>query len=125
MQAFREFLGFSIGFIEILGFMVIVYFHRRSTHRIAGPIFTLENTLQEITKGKLGTRMVLRHTDHFQEVCDQVNTMTNTIERPIERSQKLARELQLATMKGEAPSQDTVDELVKELSFFTTSEKRI
>ena len=123
IQVFREFLGYSIAAIELIAFGVIFYVHRRTSHRIAGPIYTLEHTLREIADGNLQARMKLRKTDHFQEMCSQVNTMVDTLEKPAARSQKLAREIQISSLQGKPVSQDTIDQLVDELAFFNAGNR--
>ena len=51
------------------------------SHRIAGPIFRIKNTLDEVAKGNYRKKLYLRKTDELQDVADSINKLMDTLER--------------------------------------------
>jgi len=47
------------------------------SHRIAGPLYRIEKTLIEITKGNLTLKIKLRQGDELTSLADIINTMTD------------------------------------------------
>lgn len=46
------------------------------SHRIAGPIFRFNTTLDELNAGDLTRRFNLRHNDQFKELADRINKLS-------------------------------------------------
>ena len=61
-------------------------------HRIAGPIYRLNQSLKEVIKGNYNIRIQLRKKDFFQEVADTFNEMNKVLgERFNERDQLISQ----------------------------------
>jgi methyl-accepting chemotaxis protein len=64
------------------------------SHRIAGPIFRFERSVEEITRGNLSFRIALRSKDEGKELAELMNTMLDTLSgrlREISRHADAAR----------------------------------
>lgn len=62
-----------------------------SAHRFAGPIWRLNQSLKEVTKGNYKLRIKFRKKDFFQEVANTFNVMNESIEKTIqEKDQEIA-----------------------------------
>jgi hypothetical protein len=67
----------------------------RQGHRLLGPIPRIRRTLQAVAHGELVRPIKLREGDHLTELCDDVNTMLDALQRrgvPILRPADPARE---------------------------------
>ena len=49
------------------------------SHRIAGPLFRIEKSLEEISSGNLGLKINLRSTDEIQRMAGKINEMTSNL----------------------------------------------
>ena len=58
-------------------------------HRIAGPIYKLDMSLHEITKGNYGVRIQFRKKDFFQDVAASFNEMAEAMENEIVKNNEL------------------------------------
>jgi hypothetical protein len=56
-----------------VSWLVGLYF----SHRIAGPIRNMQNTLDAYLKGDSQARVRLRKTDHFEELAEKINQTLN------------------------------------------------
>ena len=65
-----------IGLIILLFGILTIFF----THRIAGPMFSLQRTLGRIAAGDLKTRIKFRKGDDFSEMAGELNRMAGTLE---------------------------------------------
>ena len=53
------------------------------SHRIAGPVYRIEKTLEEIAKGNLGLKIRLREGDELVDLADMINGMTERFNNTI------------------------------------------
>ncbi len=60
----------------LVGILAIVL-----SHRIAGPIFRIKKTLDEIIKGDYSKRLHLRNTDELQDVAESINNLMELLEK--------------------------------------------
>ena len=60
-----------------------------SAHRIAGPIFKLNQGLEEVSNGNYGLRIQFRKKDFFQDVADTFNEMNKSIEQEFHKKEQL------------------------------------
>lgn len=58
-------------------------------HRIAGPIFKLDQSLKEVAKGNYGLRIQFRKKDFFQDMADSFNDMTQSLEQQFQKKDEL------------------------------------
>lgn len=112
----KSYLAYTIAAVEIVGFIVLYRINLRASHRIAGPVYSIEQSLKSVQSGDLGLSLQFRDTDHFQEIGEQMNHTVDTLRQRINRAQSLAHAIQ------QQPSADNhlTDQLVEELSYFST-----
>ncbi len=60
----------------LVGILAIVL-----SHRIAGPIFRIKKTLDEIIKGDYSKRLHLRNTDELKDVAESINSLMELLEK--------------------------------------------
>ena len=60
----------------LVGILAIVL-----SHRIAGPIFRIKKTLDEIIQGDYGKRLYLRNTDELKDVAESINKIVELLEK--------------------------------------------
>lgn len=53
------------------------------SHKIAGPIYRIEKTIDEISKGNLTLKIKLRQGDEFWDLADIINIMTDSFNKTI------------------------------------------
>lgn len=53
------------------------------SHRIAGPVYRIEKTIYEISKGNLALKIKLRRGDELWDLADIINTMTENLNKTI------------------------------------------
>lgn len=126
-------------YILILG-VVISIVSVFLSHRIAGPLYRLEKSVEEISKGNLSFRITLRRKDEVKELADSINGMIDTLSGRIQDirlhtdavrkalaglSEDLAAEGAASERIRErlAKASDSVENLKRTLSFFTFERK--
>jgi signal transduction histidine kinase len=67
-QIFYRLFYFSIPLIVLIMACCIVF-----THKIAGPIYNMENKLEQLLDGKTPPLIILRKGDELQELADKLN----------------------------------------------------
>jgi len=122
-------------YIVLLG-VVISVVSLFLSHRIAGPLFRLERSVEEITKGNLSFRIILRKKDELKELATLMNTMVETLSGRLKEvrryadavhgemtglSAKVTEGSTSAKEIGERISEavNSIENLKKSLSFFT------
>ncbi len=53
------------------------------SHKIAGPLYRIEKTIDEIAKGNLGLRIRLRKGDELRDLADTINSMAENFNNSI------------------------------------------
>lgn len=82
-------------------------------HRIAGPIYRLDQSLKEVTKGNYGLRVHFRKKDFFQHVADTFNEMNEKLEQRFAEKDKLMEEIKEKVMA--LPQEDIHAQELKKL----------
>ncbi len=72
----------------LVGIQVIL-----ASHRVAGPVYRVERTLEELLKGNFHVRMRLRKGDEFRELEDVVNRLADHLQQRREQDMALHEEL--------------------------------
>ena len=118
LHQLKVYLAGTIVSLEIVGFIVLYKLNLEASHRIAGPIFSMERCLANIETGNLTSTLKLRKTDQFPETAEQLNTAVNSVRTRINNAQYLAAQIQ------QHPEQaaDFSQQLVEELAFFNTTD---
>ena len=62
-------------------------------HRIAGPIFKLNQSLKEVAKGNYDLRINFRKKDFFQDIANTFNEMNQSLEQKFQATDKLLAEI--------------------------------
>lgn len=88
------------------------------SHRIAGPLYRLERSMEKIAGGDLTLDTRLRKTDELKAIANSLNDLVSKLRESIEKSQKIIEELD----KEEAlkPYQAKLKKLRDSLSYFKT-----
>lgn len=120
LQKFKSTLSYLIAAIEIVGFLVLYKLNLKASHRIAGPIFSMERCLGNVEQGDLTGTLKLRKADQFPETAEQLNTTLATLRKRINNAQYLAAQIQKHPDQTEQLSQQLIDEL----EFFNTTDVR-
>jgi len=63
------------------------------SHRLAGPLFRFQKSLDELSAGDLTLRFNLRDKDQFKELADRINTLAATMEGKIDSVKTGAAEI--------------------------------
>ncbi|RKY40947.1 MAG: hypothetical protein DRP85_07545 [Candidatus Makaraimicrobium thalassicum] len=99
-------VGIGIG---IAGAVVFMYL----THRLGGPLYKFEKTLEEAAGGDIAQRMHLRNTDQLLDLRDRLNTFLEGIDVRISRVKRDVEEaLELSRESGAAGDTGRVRELL-------------
>lgn len=65
------------------------------SHRIAGPVYRIEKSLQALEQGDLTMRVYLRDQDEFKDLGDIFNSMTASLNDKVNRIQQTIIQLQI------------------------------
>ncbi len=65
---------FSLIYASLFIFLSLI-----ETHKAAGAVFKIKHYLHRVAKGDLRSRITLRRKDHFQDVADEFNIMTDAL----------------------------------------------
>jgi methyl-accepting chemotaxis protein len=115
VQQTKEYLAYTIAALEVVGFIGIYRYNLKASHRIAGPIFSAERSLQQIADGDLNVQMRLREHDRFPELAEQINQTADALRDRIAHAQTLAHSLR----NDQDP--ETLAALIDALDEFDTS----
>ena len=63
------------------------------SHRLAGPLFRFQKSLDELSSGDLTLRFNLRDKDQFKELADRINTFATTMDGKIDSVKTRASDL--------------------------------
>jgi methyl-accepting chemotaxis protein len=63
------------------------------SHRIAGPLFRFQKSLDELSSGDLTLRFNLRDKDQFKELADRINTLAATMDGRLDYIKTQAAEI--------------------------------
>ena len=66
------------------------------SHRIAGPLYRFERTLQGVSQGNLSVRVQLRRHDELKDFGDQINQTLDLLEAHLHKANQMAGEAERA-----------------------------
>ena len=84
-------LGSSFVTIVLIGIattITVMYI----SHRIAGPLFRIEKSLEDISKGDLTQKIKLRSTDEINRTAERINKTTRTFKSQMTKIKKMSKE---------------------------------
>jgi len=67
-------IGFSLVYAALFVFLSVL-----ETHKAAGAVFKIKTYLTRVACGDLRSRVTLRRKDHFQDVADEFNVMSDAL----------------------------------------------
>ena len=79
----------AIFFITLATILTVLFI----SHRIAGPLFRIEKSMEEIASGRLNFKIQLRATDEIQAMAEGCNKMMDSLREPIHQIKKQAQEV--------------------------------
>jgi len=113
----KEYIALAVAGFEVIGFFIVYRYNRRASHRIAGPLFSVQRKLESMAAGNIDFTMEVRQDDQFHELSHQMNATVVSLREHIEKIRTLATNLE-----KQPGNQQLASELVKELNYFKTSE---
>jgi len=103
----------SIALMEVLTIVVVFFISRKISFHIAGPVYAIERTLASMREGDVSLRLKLREGDNFSEVAEAINEVLETYQQRFARIQGVLK-------NNPQLSQEQQNQLMEELSWFTT-----
>jgi methyl-accepting chemotaxis protein len=80
-------------FAIVVGGVLVVTVATRITHRMAGPLFNLERSLDKMIAGKLNTVIYLRKNDEGQEIAEKINKYNAELGSEIKKIRKRSQNI--------------------------------
>ena len=74
MELISSLILYQIGFTALV-FVITIF----QSHKIAGPIFKLQNYLKRIAKGESPSNIQFRKSDNFRDLAEDINNAFNKI----------------------------------------------
>ncbi len=93
--------------LALLLFFVIGWGSIFVTHKIAGPIFRIQDSFMKIASGKLNFRVQLRKYDEARELAPLLNTVIGKLDKTISVVKGTSKELQDAFGRNSCPQECT------------------
>ena len=124
------FLRLHVGFplVALLTLMATALFSLRTSHRVAGPLFSIMRTLGRIRDGVIPSRTRTRDGDYFGREAEMINDVLGSIRERVEGSQEASAAMTEAVAgdeRLEAEAQRLADAVAAfDLEFDDREEKR-
>lgn len=80
--------------VIVIGAAMVVVIATRITHRVAGPMFNLERSLDYMVDGRLDNVIYLRKKDEGQELAAKINQFNSELSSDVRIIQKRSRNIQ-------------------------------
>jgi methyl-accepting chemotaxis protein len=81
-----------IGLTAVAGFIIMVAY----SHKIAGPLYRFEKSIDEMASGDLTSRFNLRANDQLEELAGRINSLSEKLDGAVSGIKSEARELEAA-----------------------------
>ncbi len=91
------------------------------SHKIAGPVFRLENSAKQIAQGDLTQDVQLRYGDELRDLSEAFNTMTESLRKMVQKDREVIGRLVSAgnrlneTMKKKKQDPESIEAVAKDL----------
>jgi len=113
-------VGLGIGIAGIFVFMYL-------SHRIGGPLYKFEKTVEAAQSGDIAQRVTLRKTDQLLEIRDLMNEFLRDLDKRLAEIKNDFNDLKLATERDLDPENvrninETIKKIESSLGHFNTSE---
>jgi len=90
--AIERYIWISVLVVIVLLGLYSVFF----SHRIAGPLYRFEQTLQGVSQGDLSQRVQLRRYDELKDFGDQINRTLDILETQVRRAKEMMADAERA-----------------------------
>lgn len=87
---------------ELGGLGILYYYTLRQSHRIAGPVYVLENRLRELAQGNFTGKMRLRKGDYFQDTAELFNETIGSLRERVSALSDTAHALYDKSRNGQS-----------------------
>lgn len=84
-----DIIGPMIAILEVVAFVIVYRLSLVASHRIAGPVYVLEQGLKRMAEGDLTVELKLRKGDNFHEAVDIFNLAIADLRERIIRAKQL------------------------------------
>jgi len=122
---FKKILSTQWMFI-VLGGIFICFITMRLTHRVAGPFYRFEKTVDEMIKGDLSVEVGLREKDEGKELAEKINLFNSKLLQNLNRIQDLNAGIGVSVEKITAGfKKDCREEILKLVENIERSRKDI
>jgi methyl-accepting chemotaxis protein len=116
---FRKILGTQWVFI-VLGGLVVVFVTMLLTHRVAGPFFRFEKTLDAMLAKHLSDKIFLRKKDQGKDLAEKINTFNHMLGSNLADIQKHSHKIAassrtLKQLLENAPDRDRAQAMLEEI----------
>lgn len=82
-------------FVIVIGGALVVFVATRITHRLAGPMFNLERSLDKMIDGKLDTVIYLRKNDEGKELAAKINQFNADLSASVVQISKRSQDIEV------------------------------
>lgn len=82
-------------FVVVIGGAIVVFVATRITHRLAGPMFNLERSLDKMIDGKLDTVIYLRKKDEGKELAAKINQFNAELSASVMQVSKRSQDIEV------------------------------
>ncbi|MEE9396394.1 MAG: methyl-accepting chemotaxis protein [Methylococcales bacterium] len=114
----------SVALMEICALVFVFIFSLRSSHRIAGPLAQVKNSLQKIGEGNLVTKTQFRQQDHFHDVGIQLNQTTEHLRHRISIIKEAVADLD-SQIQEDSTAKDALKSVQQHLNKFKTEKLKV
>ncbi|CAG1064826.1 hypothetical protein BAC1_00392 [uncultured bacterium] len=105
-----------IGVTAVAGFIIMVAY----SHKIAGPLYRFEKSIDEMASGDLTSRFNLRANDQLEELAGRINSLSEKLDGAVSGIKSEASELEAALEEAreclKSGSLSTLDEKLRKAS---------
>ena len=87
---YDQFLPLAAGFAYKIAIylLLVIIISAILSHKMAGPVYRIEQTCKDIAKGDFSQRVRLRQGDQFTELQDEFNKMMDRVEAEINKNKQ-------------------------------------
>ncbi|MBU1168091.1 MAG: methyl-accepting chemotaxis protein [Proteobacteria bacterium] len=80
--------------------LAIIYFATHFTHRTAGPIFKISQTIETMTSGDINVHIFLRKHDEYKNIAEKINQFNAVLYKKIKELETISQDLDAHVQKN-------------------------
>ncbi len=108
-----------LGIVELMLVLGAYYVGVRASHRIAGPVYVMANSIRRLGDGDLAFQIRLRRDDHFKTFCEDINVSIERLRKRIVEMKHTTEQLD-AKLPDSGEARELADRLRRQLADFHT-----